>query len=82
VTFGATLKAVEEIRAAVERFIVQSPRFAGYQYGLVDQVALSISGPSNEAIFNDAELVKIARRALKKAEHYADLDVANKKHLS
>lgn len=74
VTFGATLKAVEKIRATVKKRIAQSPRFAGYQYGLQDQLALSISELFDGAIFNDSYRVEIARRALKKAKEFAVLD--------
>jgi hypothetical protein len=74
VTFGATPKAVEKIRAAIGKRIERSPRFAGYQYGLLDQLSLSISGLPDRAIFNDADRVKIARRALVKAEEFAVLD--------
>lgn len=81
VTFGAVLTAVEEIRTAVNHLIVRSPRFAGYQYGILNQLALTISGNSNEAIFTTADRVKIARRALKKAEEYAVLDAFSAKFL-
>lgn len=72
VTFGAILTAVENLRTAVQNRIAQSPRFATYQYALLDHLALSIS--VRGSVFNNTFQVGSARRALVKAKELAALD--------
>jgi hypothetical protein len=72
VTFGAILKATEDIRKVVDDNVVLSPRFAAYQYGRLDELALTIS--VGESVFNDARSVQIARKALERAKQFAVLD--------
>lgn len=77
VTFGAILKATEEIRNSVEDNLARSPRFAAYQYGHVDNLTLSMN--IGVAVFNDAPSVMVARKALEKAKQFAVLDELEEK---
>lgn len=77
VTFGAILQEVEKKQTAAKEAAACSPRFGGYLFRVADRLSLPVR--ADEAVVNDWQYVKEARRAIVKGKEFAVLDELEEK---